>query len=68
MNDQQIPIYLDMMVAYFENKQDKLIVEGIFRKQAAMFEEKLLAAALAGKKINYLAKVEDAHIVACVFK
>lgn len=43
-------------------------MEGIFRKQAAMFEEKLLAAAIAAKKITYLARVEDPHIVACVFK
>ncbi|CAD8203620.1 unnamed protein product [Paramecium pentaurelia] len=67
-NKYGIPIILDMLVQYFEKQPEKLKTEGIFRKQAAVYEEKVVEAALACQKVGFVNKVENAHTIACVFK
>ncbi len=41
-----------------------MLSEGIFRKQASVFEERLLEAAIANRRLRYVQKLEDPNIVA----
>jgi hypothetical protein len=45
-----------------------MIEEGIFRKQAAILEEKVLEAALANKKYRFIERIENPHIICGVVK
>ncbi|CAD8121404.1 unnamed protein product [Paramecium sonneborni] len=68
LNKFGIPVILDMLVQYFLKQPEKLKTEGLFRKQAAVYEEKIVEAALACQKVGFINKVENPHTIACVFK
>jgi hypothetical protein len=41
-----------------------MLSEGIFRKQAAVYEERILEAAIANKKLKFIQRIDDPNIVA----
>lgn len=67
-NKHGIPVILELLVNYFEENPLQIRTQGIFRKQAAVYEEKILEAACACKKNSFILKVQDAHIVCGVIK
>jgi hypothetical protein len=58
------PVILEMLIYYFNNKEEYLKEEGLFRKNVSVEDEASILNELNKKNYNYLETVTDPHLIA----
>ena len=58
------PLPLELLIYYFNEREDSLKLEGIFRKSVSIDDEIEILAELDNKNYNFVDTVTNPHVIA----